>query len=140
MAASVLYTFGPFELDARTRRLTRSGEYVAIGDRHLGVLLELVASAGHVVSKESIIDAVWGEIAVTDNSLEQVVSGLRKLLGDDRDGRPYLETVPRRGYRFASTIARTVSRETDEAMTFAVVPAKSGVRVSVLTGFTLRRR
>ena len=75
------------------RRVTRGGELLSISERHLGVLLELLARRGTIVSKDALIEAVWQDVAVTDNSLEQAVSALRRLLGagptGNRTSRPF---------------------------------------------------
>ena len=91
------YAFGDFLVDAAARRVTRGGELVTIPDRHFGVLLHLLAHAGSVVSKDGLIESAWSGLAVTDNSLEQAISGLRRVLGDAPDGTPYIQTVPRQG-------------------------------------------
>lgn len=127
MAPSTLYSFGPFELDVRTRRFTRDGAHIALGDRQFGVLLHLLTNAGTVVAKEQIINAVWGDVAVTDNSLEQAVSVLRRLLSDDPSGQPYLETVPRRGYRFAGPLTRTVTRYSDDEIETLLAPHRAWI-------------
>ena len=103
------YTFDNIVVDAVARRVTRGGEVVAIPDRHVGVLLHLVTHAGSLVSKDQLIESAWGGLAVTDNSLEQAISGLRRVLGAAPGGGPYIQTVPRQGYRFTSHI-ETVSR------------------------------
>ena len=74
------YAFGPFELDALSRRLERQGEPVAVPDRHIDILLLLVARAGQVISKDALVEAAWKGVAVTDNSLEQAISSLRRLV------------------------------------------------------------
>jgi len=116
VSSGTVYSFGPFQLDARSKRLTRDGERVGISDRHVSVLQHLLANAGSIVSKDALIAAAWEDVAVTDNSLEQVISALRRLMGDAPDGRPRLETVPRRGYRFAGDVSRVVPRESDETL------------------------
>ena len=127
MSASPVYSFGPFEVDAAARTLTRGGEVLTIGERPFDVLVQLLTNAGQVVSKESMISAVWGDVAVTDNSLEQAISLLRKTFGDDQRGNPYLETVPRRGYRLAVPIARKVVRQTDEALEALLAPHRAWI-------------
>jgi DNA-binding winged helix-turn-helix (wHTH) protein len=127
MPSDAVYSFGPFQLDARSKQLTRDGERVAISDRHISVLQHLVASAGSVVSKDALIAAAWEDVAVTDNSLEQVISALRRLIGDASDGRPCLETVPRRGYRFAGEVSRVVRRESDEALEALLAPHRAWI-------------
>jgi DNA-binding winged helix-turn-helix (wHTH) protein/Flp pilus assembly protein TadD len=115
------YTFDAFELDSRDRRLTRGGESIALPDRHLDVLLQLVSNAGTVLSKDALVEAAWRDVAVTDNSLEQAVSALRRALGSQA----YIETVPRRGYRFVGAVTRTTARESDEALDALLAPHRA---------------
>jgi DNA-binding winged helix-turn-helix (wHTH) protein len=118
----VTYSFGPFQLDARSRRLTREGKLVAIPDRHLHVLMALVAHPGQVLSKDALIAAAWRDVAVTDNSLEQVISGLRRTLGRAPDGAVYIETLARRGYRFTAHTTVAQSRSSDEELAAMLAP------------------
>jgi DNA-binding winged helix-turn-helix (wHTH) protein len=118
------YEFGPFIFDARFRQLTRDGEEVTLSDRQAALLYHLVTQAGTLLPKEVLMASVWGDIAVTDNSLEQVVSALRRLLKDDAN-RVYLETVPRRGYRFAVPVTRIANRETDEELAALLAPHRA---------------
>lgn len=120
MPTGARFTFDSFELDPARRRLTASGEPVAISDRQLDVLLLLVARAGQIVAKEDLLDAGWKDVAVGDNSLEQVISSLRRLLGAG-----HIETVPRRGYRFAAAVSRTASRESDAALDALLAPHRA---------------
>ena len=119
------YSFGSFELDARHTRLTRDGASVAISERHLRVLLHLVSQAGTIVSKDALVAAAWGDVAVTDNSLEQAISSIRRTLGLDENGATPVETVPRQGYRFAGAVSRSASRETDEALDALIAPHRA---------------
>jgi len=121
------YTFGCFELDATARRLTRSGEPVTIPDRHAGVLLELLSHPGTILSKDALIEAVWRDVAVTDNSLEQAISALRRVLGDTAEGKPCIQTVARQGYRFTGTVTRTASRATDDALDALLAPHRAWI-------------
>jgi DNA-binding winged helix-turn-helix (wHTH) protein len=73
--------FGPWAIDPQARRLSRDDAAVPISDRWMGVLLRLIASPGEIISKDDLIAAGWPDVAVADNSLEQAVSGLRRLLG-----------------------------------------------------------
>ena len=119
------FAFGDFVVDAAARRATRGGEIVAIPDRHIGVLLHLLAHAGSVVSKDGLIESAWSGLAVTDNSLEQAISGLRKALGDGPDGRPYIQTVPRQGYRFTGAVTKTTVRATDDSLEALLAPHRA---------------
>jgi tetratricopeptide (TPR) repeat protein len=68
--------------------------------------VKLVESAGKVVSRDALVEAGWGSVAVTDDSLKQSILRLRKALAAHRNGSPYIETVPNHGYRFIATVER----------------------------------
>ena len=119
------FSFGGFELDTFARRLTRDGQVIAIADRHFDVLYRLVSQAGELVPKEALVTAGWGDVAVTDNSLEQAISSLRRALGPRADGSQYIETVPRRGYRFTASAERKSVRATDESLEALMAPHRA---------------
>ena len=99
VAAGPDYIFGPFHLDTRRRQLLCDGTPVPLTDRHLTVLERLAAGAGEIVSKDALAEAGWGDVAVTDNSVEQAISALRRALGAGAGGAHVIETCARRGYR-----------------------------------------
>lgn len=119
------FAFDQFELNTFTRRLTRAGQPVTIADRHFDVLYRLVSSAGELVTKEALVTAGWGDVAVTDNSLEQAISSLRRSLGARADGTAYIETVPRRGYRFSGAVERRIARASDENLEALMAPHRA---------------
>jgi DNA-binding winged helix-turn-helix (wHTH) protein len=123
----VLYSFGPFQLDEGTRRLMKDGEPVAISDRQVEILLLLLSRAGHIIPKDTLIEAAWKDVAVGDNSLEQAVSALRRLLGPPPNDTPYIETLARRGYRFGAAVTRTAPRHSDEALESLLAPHRAFV-------------
>jgi DNA-binding winged helix-turn-helix (wHTH) protein len=127
LPSSTVYAFERFELDAATRRLTRDGELVSIPDRHVGVLLELVAHAGTILSKDALIEAVWRDVAVTDNSLEQAISALRRVLGEGRDGTACIQTVARQGYRFTAPVTRVAARASDATLDALLAPHRAWI-------------
>jgi DNA-binding winged helix-turn-helix (wHTH) protein len=127
VSPGAVYTFGPFELDGRARRLRREGEHVLLSERYLSVLLHLAAHAEAVVPKDELVTAGWGDLAVTDNSLEQAISALRRVLGPNPEGQPYIETVPRQGYRLTAAVARTVSPESDDAIEVLLAPHRAWI-------------
>jgi len=96
--------FGPFALDRSRRRLFADGRVVSLSDRQIDVLLILTSQPGTIVSKDALIEAAWNGTAVTDDSLYAAVKELRSALGAMSDGHPYIETLNRRGYRFAGRI------------------------------------
>ena len=114
------FLFQQFALDPARRRLTASGEPVAIPDRQLEILLVLVARDGQIVSKDELLEAGWKDVAVGDNSLEQVISSLRRLLGPG-----IIETVSRRGYRFVAPITRAAARESDAELDALLAPHRA---------------
>ena len=120
MSSGARFAFGSCELDPVRRRLTASEEPVAISDRQLDVLLLLVARAGQIVSKDELLQAGWKDVAVGDNSLEQAISSLRKMLGPG-----HVETVARRGYRFIAAVERLAARESDAALDNLLAPHRA---------------
>ena len=119
------FVFDRFELDPARRRLTASGEPLAVSERQLDVLLLLVARAGHIISKDDLLQAGWKDVAVGDNSIEQAISSLRRLLGSHPSGAAYIETVPRRGYRFGRDVERVASRESDAGLDALLAPHRA---------------
>jgi DNA-binding winged helix-turn-helix (wHTH) protein len=99
-AAPRIHRFGPFALDVAAARLTRAGETVALAPRAFDLLRVLVLHAGELVSKEELLDSVWGTRFVTEGVIKTAVSQLRSILGESTTGQAWIETVPRRGYRF----------------------------------------
>jgi DNA-binding winged helix-turn-helix (wHTH) protein/TolB-like protein len=94
------YAFGPFRLDPPERVLLRESDPVPLPPKAYDLLVTLVAHAGHLVTKEELLSEVWPGTFVEEANLSYTVSLLRKALGDDREPYRYIETVPKRGYRF----------------------------------------
>jgi DNA-binding winged helix-turn-helix (wHTH) protein len=97
------YEFDRYQLDAGDRLLYRNGEPVPLPPKVIDTLLVLVERHGRVVEKAVLFATVWPDVAVEENNLTQNVSLLRKTLaaGDDRK---FIETIPRRGYRFVAPV------------------------------------
>lgn len=102
--ASHFYEFGPFRLDVVEQMLTREGAHVSLTQKAFQTLLTLVENCGHVVSKDDLMKRVWPDACVEEGNLTQNIFTLRKLLGGKSDGLTYIETVPRRGYRFLARV------------------------------------
>lgn len=122
LGGSSVYRFGPFDLDAARGRLFRGAARVPMSDPQTTILLHLISHVGEVVSKHALANAVWRGAAVTDNSLDQVISRLRKTLGSSQDGTRYIETVPNRGYRFAAPIERAHRHDPDAPLDAQLAP------------------
>jgi DNA-binding winged helix-turn-helix (wHTH) protein len=92
--------FDRFELDEADARLTCAGEPVPLAPKPFAVLCTLVRSPRMLVTKNALLDAVWGHRFVTESVLKSAISEVRAALGDDPKQPRYIETVSRRGYRF----------------------------------------
>jgi DNA-binding winged helix-turn-helix (wHTH) protein/TolB-like protein/predicted Zn-dependent protease len=108
------YEFGSFRLDVAERTLRRGVETVPLNPKVFDTLLALVRAGGRVVLKEELLKAVWPDSYVEEGSLTHNISVLRKALEGTGEGRKYIETVPRRGYRFIAEV-RGRSDEGDAA-------------------------
>jgi DNA-binding winged helix-turn-helix (wHTH) protein/TolB-like protein/Flp pilus assembly protein TadD len=95
-----VYEFDNFRLDASHRILSRNGKDIELAPKAVETLLALVERRGEVISKDELLDAVWPDTNVEESNLFSYLSHLRKALGNRKDGKPYLETLRRRGYRF----------------------------------------
>jgi eukaryotic-like serine/threonine-protein kinase len=100
------YQFGPFELDAAEGTLARNGSRVKLQDLPCRLLILLVERPGEVVSRDEIRQRIWSADTFLefDNSLGVAIRKVRDALGDNPETPRYLETVPRRGYRFAAPV------------------------------------
>lgn len=113
------YEFGPFRIDTRNRQLLRENEVVALKAKAVDTLLLLIESRGDVVEKDELMQRLWPDSFVEEANLTQNIYTLRKALGGD-----YIQTVPRRGYRFVAEV-----RETGD--TSEVIVIKERTRTSV---------
>ena len=97
--------FDRFELDESDARLTRDGSAVPLTPRVFAVLCELARTPQVLVTKNALLDAVWGHRYVSDSALKSAISTLRTALADDAKHPRYIETVSRRGYRFVGAVS-----------------------------------
>ena len=102
--AKHFYEFGPFRLDTTERLLLRDGRPVPLTPKAYEMLLALVQKSGHIVEKEELLKEVWPDSFVDEGNLTQHVFWLRKALGENREEHHYIETIPRRGYRFVASV------------------------------------
>jgi DNA-binding winged helix-turn-helix (wHTH) protein/Tol biopolymer transport system component len=106
-----VFEFGPFRLDRAERFLFQDGAAVPLSPRLFDTLLVLVENRGHVVQKNDLMQKVWNDVAVEENNLTQSISALRKILGDNLDGPKFIETIPKRGYRFVAPVKEVTEEE-----------------------------
>jgi len=99
-AMATVYAFGPFRLDEEAEILFRGREPTAVGQRAVALLRALVERPGAPVSKDVLIEAAWPGLVVEESNLPVQIAALRKVLGQEPGGEDWIETLPRRGYRF----------------------------------------
>src|SRR5437762_5515984 len=98
------YKFDPFILDVDERVLLRNGCPVAVTPKVFDTLLLLVENQGCVVSKQKMLDTLWPDVFVEESNVTFNITMLRKALGDTKREPLFIETVPRRGYRFKTDV------------------------------------
>lgn len=101
------YEFGRFRLKVAERVLLREGEQVPLTPKVFDILVTLVENGGQVVAKDDLMKRVWPNTFVEEGNLTQNISLLRKALGETPGGVQFIETVPRRGYRFVAETSET---------------------------------
>jgi DNA-binding winged helix-turn-helix (wHTH) protein len=111
-SVAIVYQFGPFRVDPAGGRVFRGEDLVDLSPRLVDLLGLFVARPGELLTKEALLAALWPDVFVTENAVTRAISDLRQALGDDPAAPLYIQTVPRRGYRFiASVDARPRERE-----------------------------
>ncbi len=105
------YAFGRFRLDSEKRVLVRDGTPVPLAPKATEILIVLVEHAGHLVDKDLLINRVWPEAFVEEGNLNKNIFFLRKALGTWEGGQEYIETVPKRGYRFVASVSEVTHAE-----------------------------
>jgi Tol biopolymer transport system component/DNA-binding winged helix-turn-helix (wHTH) protein len=98
------YQFGPFRLYPAKRLLTRDNLPVTLASKAFDTLLALVEGRGRVLDKDDLMRQIWPNSVVEENNLAQHIAALRKTLGESKDTRPYIVTVPGRGYQFVAPV------------------------------------
>ncbi|MCC6389590.1 MAG: winged helix-turn-helix domain-containing protein [Bryobacterales bacterium] len=114
MTAKRFYIFGAFRLDPDTRVLLRNGDVIRIPPKAVDILLALLESAGQPVDKETLLHTVWPDTFVEETNLAHHISVLRRTLGEGESGRAYIETIPKRGYRFVGEVEETAAGDAVE--------------------------
>src|SRR5258708_18834068 len=118
----VIYEFGDFRLDAGRRLLFARGscDPLALTPKALETILYFVERRGELLEKDRLMGELWPGLVVEENSLTQVISVLRRVLGETRGENRYLATVQGRGYRFVADVVRL----SDEATANRKPPAR----------------
>jgi DNA-binding winged helix-turn-helix (wHTH) protein/TolB-like protein/Flp pilus assembly protein TadD len=107
------FVFGPFQLETTERILLRDGQEVPLTPKLFDTLLVLVESNGRILEKDELLQKVWPDTIVEEGTLTKTISMLRKILGGEEGTQAYIETLPKRGYRFVAEV-REVSNAPPE--------------------------
>src|SRR5215468_4962772 len=101
-----VYHFGAFTVDARTGELSQGGRRTPLRDQAFQVLLALLEQPGELVTREELARRLWGADTFVDfdRGLNKAVNHLREALGDAADNPTFIETLPRKGYRFVGQL------------------------------------
>jgi DNA-binding winged helix-turn-helix (wHTH) protein len=105
--------FGVYELDRDARELRKRGVLIRLQDQPFRVLAILTGRPGEIVTREELQEQIWGKETFVDfdQSLNKAVNRIREALNDDAGTQQYIETVPRRGYRFIAPVAAIPQKE-----------------------------
>jgi len=104
--AKHFFEFGRFRVDPAEKVLLADGQPVSLTPKAFETLLALVENSGHILEKDELLKRVWPNTFVEEGTLVQNIATLRKALGEGPDQSSYIETVPRRGYRFSAAVER----------------------------------
>ncbi len=126
-----LFRFGDFVLDGSQRRLLRSGEDVYLPPKTFELLLHLLQNRGRVLTKDELLEAVWPDVNVVENTLAQRIREIREALGDGAHGARFIKTVPRVGYQFIAEVDDE-PRDATTPQPISAGPKAVGVRVGYL--------
>ena len=130
------YSFGRFRFDAEEQLLLEDGRPIPLAPKLSRTLLALIENAGHLMDKDDLMKRVWPDAFVEEGNLNKNISVLRKVLGQWDGGLEYIETVPKRGYRFIAPVASIESSEFATRGSLPV-PQRRGRKVVAAVSFLL---
>jgi DNA-binding winged helix-turn-helix (wHTH) protein len=118
LADGYLYRFGRFALDSRKRTVSRADSPISLTPKAFDVLLFLAQNPNRLVTKEELLQAVWGDTFVEEGNLTQYIYHLRKALGDNSEDTRLIVTIARKGYQFTAdvTVAQPAHTTTQAAV------------------------
>jgi len=133
-----LYAFGPFLLDTSECLLAFEGKPVPLAPKAFEALVILVENAGHLIDKDDLMKRLWPDSFVEEGNVAKHVSLLRRVLSEATNGREYIETVPKRGYRFVVEVSEVADPEAD-SKAYTLSNAKLGLEFATRRPVTRRR-
>jgi Tol biopolymer transport system component/DNA-binding winged helix-turn-helix (wHTH) protein len=108
---SLIFQFDSFEVDPASFQLMRSGVAVTVEPKALQLLIFMLENRGRLLTKQELLEAVWGSSSVTENALAREIALLRRVLGDSIKEPRYITTVPTRGYRFVAEVSEAAEEQ-----------------------------
>src|SRR5262245_9973869 len=108
------YSFGPFRVDPGRRALLRDGKIVPLAPKAFEMLLLLVENRARVLEKQDLLESLWPGSIVEEANLSQTIYLLRRALSEGSEGEQFIETIPKRGYRFTASVVESEDEKTDE--------------------------
>ena len=115
-----LYEFGKFRCDPREHLLLCEGKAVSLSPKSFEILVALLQSNGRLLTKDELMQQVWPDSFVEEANLTVNISALRKVLGETPGGQQYIETVPKRGYRFVAAVTEHGGKPSSSMQTSGV--------------------
>ncbi len=100
------FYFGPFQLDPQAAELRRDGHRIELRAKCLHLLEFLLQNGGKLVSRQVLLEHIWSDVVVGQETLSRTITEIRQALGDPAEAPQYIETVPRRGYKFIAPVTR----------------------------------
>jgi DNA-binding winged helix-turn-helix (wHTH) protein len=116
VSTGLIYEFMEFRLDPAARTAQRNGVPLGLTPKVFDILLFLVQNPGRVLEKDELMRSLWPGSFVEDANLSQNIFILRRALGDDRNGRSLIQTIPRRGYQFVASVKETIAVHRDDSL------------------------
>lgn len=127
------YRFDNVTVDLKNFRIRKNGQDITLTPRGFDVLVFLLQNSGRVVKKKEIFDFVWRDTFVGDNALTKIIKEIRQATGDDANNPRYIETVPKRGYRFIAQVEEIQEQdnpEVEEYLTGQIVEEKKQEQIA----------
>lgn len=114
-----IYRFADYTLEVSERRLKRGDEEIHLPPKNYEMLLYLVERHGHLIKKRELLDTLWADTLVTENTLTHCIEEIRKVLGDDAHHPRFIKTIPRVGYKFIAEVEEMMAsaEEVEEEVT-----------------------
>lgn len=124
------YVFGDFRLDASQRALFHKAELISLALKSLETLLFMVQRHGRIVEKHELMKALWPDAFVEEGNLARNISTLRKILSDTDNGQLFIETIPKRGYRFVAPVRVLNGEDATQSSDTLLMPVEATLNVS----------